>query len=67
MEKNKLPSRSLILKRGTAEQIKNIVFPMGELVLDTTNMRLVVGDGKTKGGINMAKLADITTKRVKNG
>lgn len=54
-----LPTRALILKKGTAEQIKNIVFPLGELVFDTTNMRLVVGDGQTKGGIPMAKLADV--------
>lgn len=51
--------RSLILKRGTAEQIQSRVFPMGELVLDITNMRLVVGDGETKGGIPVAKLSDI--------
>lgn len=63
MDKQKFPSRSLILKRGTSEQIKNLIFPMGELVLDITNMRLVVGDGKTKGGIAMARLADTKTKR----
>ncbi len=51
--------RSLILKRGTAEQIQGRIFPMGELVLDITNMRLVVGDGETKGGIPVAKLSDI--------
>lgn len=60
-----LPSRSLILKRGTAEQIANIVFPLGELIVDITNMRLVVGDGKTKGGIPMAQLAGIKKKGVK--
>lgn len=54
-----IPARALILKKGTEEQIANIVFPLGELVFDTTNMRLVVGDGKTKGGVPMAKLADI--------
>lgn len=54
-----LPTRALILKKGTAEQIQNIVFPLGELVFDITNMRLVVGDGQTKGGIPMAKLADV--------
>lgn len=58
-----IPARALILKKGTAEQIKNIVFPLGELVFDITNMRLVVGDGQTKGGIPMAKLAD--TKKGK--
>lgn len=55
--------RSLILKHGTAEQISSRVFPLGELVLDVTNMRLVVGDGQTKGGIPVAKLAD--TKKGK--
>ena len=54
--------RSLILKRGTSEQIQVRVFPMGELVLDITNMRLVVGDGETKGGIPVAKLSDIKGK-----
>lgn len=58
-----MPTRALILKKGTAEQIKNIIFPLGELVFDITNMRLVVGDGQTKGGIPMAKLAD--TKKGK--
>lgn len=58
-----IPTRALILKKGTAEQIKNIIFPLGELVFDITNMRLVVGDGQTKGGIPMAKLAD--TKKGK--
>lgn len=58
-----IPTRSLILKKGTAEQIKEIVFPLGELIFDTTNMRLVVGDGQTKGGVPMAKLSD--TKKGK--
>lgn len=58
-----IPTRALILKKGTAEQIKNIIFPLGELIFDITNMRLVVGDGQTKGGVPMAKLAD--TKKGK--
>lgn len=58
-----IPTRSLILKKGTAEQIKEIVFPLGELIFDITNMRLVVGDGHTKGGVPMAKLSD--TKKGK--
>lgn len=55
-------TRSLILKKGTAEQIKNIVFPLGEIVFDVTNFRIIVGDGKTKGGVEMAKLSDIKGK-----
>ena len=58
-----IPTRALILKKGTAEQIKNIVFPLGEIIFDTTNMRIIVGDGVTKGGVPMAKLAD--TKKGK--
>lgn len=54
--------RSLILKRGTEEQIKARVFPEGELILDITNMRLIVGDGKTKGGVSMARLDEIGGK-----
>lgn len=52
-------SRGLILKRGTSEQISARVFPEGELIFDVTNLRLVVGDGKTKGGVPMARLTDI--------
>lgn len=47
--------RTLILKRGTAEQIKSKVFALGEIVFDTDNLRIVVGDGKTRGGIPMAR------------
>ena len=50
------------MKKGTAEQIQNIVFPLGEIVFDVTNCRIIVGDGKTKGGIAMAKLSDIKGK-----
>lgn len=58
-------SRSLILKRGTEEQIKNKIFKLGEIVFDVTNLRIVVGDGKTPGGIAMARADEI--KKVKNG
>lgn len=57
------PARALILKKGTQEQISNIVFPLGEIVFDVTNMRLIVGDGETLGGIPMAKLADIKKRK----
>lgn len=50
-----MESRTLILKRGTAEQIKAKVFALGEIVFDTTNLRIVVGDGVTPGGVPMAK------------
>lgn len=55
-------SRTLKVRRGTAEQVQNMVFESGEIVLDMTNMRLVVGDGHTKGGVPMAKLEDTTKK-----
>lgn len=54
-----IPTRALILKKGTAEQIKNIVFPLAEIVFDTTNKRLVVGDGETKGGIVFPNMNDL--------
>ena len=54
-----IPTRALILKKGTAEQIKNIVFPLGEIIFDTTNMRIIVGDGVTKGGADAVLAASI--------
>lgn len=56
-------SRTLILRRGTAEQIANKVFLQGEIVFDVTNNRLIVGDGKTAGGIAMARADEIKRKK----
>lgn len=60
-------SRHMILRKGTTEQIKQIVLLDGEIVFDTTEKRLVVGDGVIPGGIPMARLDEITKKVAKNG
>lgn len=44
----------LRIVQGPAASLANIVFPQGELIFDTTNKRLLVGDGLTLGGIPVA-------------
>ncbi len=51
-------SEQLQLRRGTAAQLAAFTPQAGELVVDTTNNRLVVGDGSTVGGFPAAKLAE---------
>jgi hypothetical protein len=50
------------LKRGPANQRETFTPEMGELILDTTNNLLYVGDGITPGGIlitnSSANIAD---------
>lgn len=46
-------------RRGTASQIAAFTGAQGELVVDTTNNRVVVQDGATAGGFPAAKLSDI--------
>jgi hypothetical protein len=48
-------------RRGTASQIAAFTGAQGELVVDTTNNRLVVHDGATAGGWPAARLADVST------
>jgi hypothetical protein len=58
-------SEQLQLRRGPASQIAGFIGAPGELVVDTTNNRAVVGDGATAGGWPAAKLAEaITNTRV---
>jgi len=58
-------SQQLQLRRGTAAQIAAFTGAPGEVVVDTTNNRLVVGDGSTAGGFPAAKLSEIgSTARV---
>jgi len=51
-------SEQLQLRRGTGAQLAAFTPQAGELVVDTTNNRLVVGDGATAGGFPAAKLAE---------
>lgn len=52
-------SEQLQLRRGTAAQVAAFTGAQGEVVVDTTNNRLVVQDGTTGGGFAAAKLAEI--------
>ena len=52
-------SEQLQLRRGTAVQVAAFTGAQGEVVVDTTNDRLVVQDGTTAGGFAAAKLAEI--------
>jgi hypothetical protein len=55
-------SEQLQLRRGTAAQISSSAAPaQGELWVDTTNNRVIVGDGTTVGGWPAAKLAEVLT------
>jgi hypothetical protein len=52
-------SEQLQLRRGTATQVAAFTGVAGELVVDTTNNRLVLQDGATAGGFAAAKLTEI--------
>lgn len=46
-------------RRGTASQVAAFTGAQGELVVDTTNNRVVVQDGATAGGFAAAKLSEV--------
>lgn len=46
-------------RRGTAAQVAGFTGAPGEMVIDTTNNRVVVQDGVTPGGWPAAKLAEV--------
>lgn len=48
-------------RRGTASQVASFTGAAGEMVVDTTNNRVVVQDGATAGGFPAAKLAEVQT------
>ena len=48
-------------RRGTAAQVAVFTPSTGEIVVDLTNSRIVVGDAVTQGGFTGAKLTDVTT------
>jgi hypothetical protein len=54
-------SEQLQLRRGTAAQVTAFTGAAGEVVMDTTNNRLVVNDGVTVGGAPLAKLSEVIT------
>lgn len=48
-------------RRGTASQVASFTGAQGELIVDTTNNRVVVQDGSTAGGWPAAKLSEVQT------
>jgi hypothetical protein len=54
-------------RRGTASQVVSFTGAQGELVVDTTNNRVVVQDGVTAGGFPAAKLTDVGTVTGQHG
>jgi hypothetical protein len=48
-------------RRGTAAQVASFTGAQGELIVDTTDNRIVVQDGSTAGGWPAAKLAEVIT------
>jgi Major tropism determinant N-terminal domain len=52
-------SEQLQLRRGTATNIASFTGAQGEVVVDTTNNRVVVQDGSTAGGFAAAKLTEV--------
>ncbi len=54
-------------RRGTASQVASFTGAQGELVIDTTNNRVIVQDGATAGGFPAAKLTDVGTVTGQHG
>ena len=50
-------TEQLQLRRGTATQVTAFTGAQGEVVVDTTNNRVVVHDGTTAVGVAAAKLS----------
>ena len=48
-------------RRGTPSQVAAFTGAAGEMVIDTTNNRVVVQDGSTAGGFPAAKLSEAVT------
>jgi hypothetical protein len=54
-------SEQLQLRRGTSTQVTAFTGAAGEVVMDTTNNRLVINDGTTTGGHPAARLDEVVT------
>jgi hypothetical protein len=54
-------SEQLQLRRGSAAQVATFTGAQGEVVVDTTNNRLVLQDGATAGGFPVARLTEVLT------
>lgn len=47
------------LRRGSETDIASFKGAQGEIVMDTTNNRLILCDGTTQGGVPLAKLSEV--------
>ena len=54
-----MTATQLQFRRGTAAQLATFAGAPGEVVVDTTNNRIVVCDGSTGGGFPAAKLSEV--------
>lgn len=54
-----MSARQIQMRRGTAAEHSSFVGASGEITIDTTNNTIRVHDGKTPGGISLAKQTDI--------
>jgi hypothetical protein len=54
-----MTATQLQFRRGTAAQMATFAGAPGEVVVDTTNNRIVVCDGATAGGFPAAKLSEV--------
>jgi len=54
-------------RRDTAANIASFTAAQGELIVDVTNNRVIVGDGATPGGFAAAKLSEAGAARGVNG
>ena len=48
-------------RRGTSAPVASFTGAHGEMVVDTTNNRVVIQDGSTAGGFPAAKLSEVVT------
>lgn len=58
-------SQILQLRQGTSTQVAAFTGAIGEVVVDTTNNRLVLQDGTTPGGWPAAKLSEILANKTR--
>lgn len=53
----------ILVKRGTNLAVSQYIGESGELIFDTTNKRLSVCDGSSKGGIQVANVSDLPNNK----
>lgn len=59
-----MATKQVQIRRGTASQCDSIIPVEGELLVDTTNDRIRVGDGTLQGGYHITNSQDIQNQEV---